>query len=361
MTWRYGGSSVLETAVRGKSQLGTVVRLPKRLIDRISDISPGARSSCNDEREAQTTEVLGGAMMANRRIDQLQNDDHSITLHRAIQVAHRYTQRVQAFSLSMSLVIAGLGALAKLVFPTLLPMATVIGAGWAGIYAVALAPQVGRHLRTSAVLQEMLDTGLFGIPWNAVLVGEQLSEDEVSQLSRRFRGDEAPLRNYYLVAAVTGPYDVLFCLEQNLAWGSRVRRRFADVLLSFVTVWCAAGVIIGLATGSTVGSVMNVWFVPSLGLLLYCSETARAQILAMRERIRVVGLVRAVMEDSSSPTLADDKAFAVFARQVQDALFLARRQQPRTPQWFFRLFHDDDMADFRFKMQALEQRVGSGH
>jgi hypothetical protein len=67
------------------------------------------------------------------------------------------------------------------------------------------------------------------------------------------------------------------------------------------------------------------------------------------------------MEDSSSSVLSDDKEFAVFARQVQDALFLARRQQSRTPQWFFHLFHDDDMADFSYKKRALEQRVGVGH
>jgi len=300
-------------------------------------------------------------MAANRRIDRLQNDNHSMTLLRAIQVAHRYTQRAQAVSLIMSLVIASLGVLAKMVYSPLLPAATIIGAGWAGVYAVALAPRLGRYLRTSAILQEMLDVALFGIPWNAVLVGPQLSEDDVSRLSRRFRGDEASLRDYYLVAAVNGPYDVLFCLEQNLAWGSRVRRRFADLLLSFVTAWCAAGIIVGVAVGSTVSDLVTVWFVPSLGLLLYCSAGARAQILTTRERIRVVGLVRALMDDSSAPSLADDKAFAVFARQVQDVLFLARRQEPRTPHWFFGLFHDDDIADFRYKMRALEQRIGIGH
>lgn len=172
--------------------------------------------------------------------------------------------------------------------------------------------------------------------------------------------DVTSLRDYYLLAAVAGPYDVLFCLEQNLAWGSRVQRRFADTLLSFITAWCAAGVIVGVAAGSTVSTLVNVWFVPSLGLLLNCSEAERAQILTMRQRVRVVRLVRAVMEDSLSSAVADDKAFVVFARQVQDALFLARRQQPRTPQWFFRLFRDYDMADFRYKMQELEKRVGVG-
>lgn len=151
---------------------------------------------------------------------------------------------------------------------------------------------------------------------------------------------------------------MLFCLEQNLAWGSRVRRRFAAALLGVVAVWCVVGVTVGLTTESTVGSLVGAWFVPSLGLLLSCSDMARAQILTTRDRTRVLGLVRAVTEGPSH-AIADDQAFAVFARQVQDVLFVARRQQPRMPQWFFRLFHDDDLTDFRYKMQVLEQRVGA--
>ncbi|MEU8088879.1 S-4TM family putative pore-forming effector [Micromonospora sp. NPDC049101] len=296
-------------------------------------------------------------MAETRRIDELQNNARSLLLFRAIAVAHSYTQRAQTASLLMSLVVASLGVVAKVAQPALQPAASVVGALWAGVYAVVLAPQIGRHLRTSATLQEMLDTDLFGLPWNAVLVGERLSEDELSRLSRRYRGDDARLRDYYLVATVVAPYDVLFCLEQNLAWGSRVRRRFAAGLLGVVAVWCAGGVAVGLLTESTVASLVSVWFVPSLGLLLACSDMARAQILTTQDRIRVLGLVRARMEESSRAT-ADDQAFAVFARQVQDVLFVARRQQPRMPQWFFRLFHDDDLADFRYKMQVLEQRVG---
>ena len=161
-----------------------------------------------------------------RRINQSQNNDRSLILFRAIAVAHRYTQRAQAVSLLMSLVVASLGVVAKVALPPLQPAVSIIGALWAGVYAVVLAPLIGRHLYVSATLQEMLDTDLFDLPWNAVLVGERLSEDELSRLSRRFRGDETRLRDYYLVATVAAPYDVLFCLEQNLAWGSRVRRRF---------------------------------------------------------------------------------------------------------------------------------------
>jgi hypothetical protein len=246
----------------------------------------------------------------------------------------------------MSVVIASLGIFAK-TSHLAIPAVALAGAAWAALYSTAVVPLSHRHLRTSAVLQEMFDTTLFKVPWNVVLAGEPLSEDELSRLSRQFRGNEARLRDYYLVASVASPYDILFCFEQNFAWGSRVRRRFAQILIAIIVLWCVVGFALGFVTDSTVSTLVSAWFVPSLGLLLLCLDISRAQISITRERTRVLALVRAVIDTPGSPHLADNAAFDVFARQVQDVLFLARRQQSRTPGWFFRLFHDNDMTDFR--------------
>jgi hypothetical protein len=192
------------------------------------------------------------------------------------------------------------------------------------------------------------------------MVGDRISEDEVSQLSRRYRGDEARLRGYYLVADVPAPYDVLFCLEQNLAWGSRVRRRFANVLAAIVVAWCGAGVAVAFATGATVSRLLSDWYVPALGLLLLCLDTVRAQAAVTQERTRVLRLVRAVADDPASPVMASPESFTAFARQVQDVLLQTRRQQPRVPKWFFQWFHDSDAADFRHKMLALQAKLAVG-
>jgi hypothetical protein len=294
-------------------------------------------------------------MSVNRGIDRLQNDNRSRDLFRAIAMAHRYTQRVQALSLIMSLVLAVQGIVARLVYLPALPAVTIAGAVWAGFYAIVLSPLVVRYLRASATLQEMLDVALFGLPWNGVLVGERPSADEISRLARRFRGKERRLRDYYVVADIDSPYDVLFCLEQNLAWGSRVRRRYAQSLLAVVVVWCVAVVGINFTTGNSVTNVVSAWLVPSLGLLLACSDIARTQISSTRDREHVLPQVRAALDDRSAPPAAGDQTFA---RQVQDVLFLVRCQQPRTPQWFFELFHDDDEADFAYKKKVLEERHG---
>ena len=298
-------------------------------------------------------------MVSHGRIDRMQNDDHSMILLRAIHIAHRRTQRAQAISLLISMVIACLGVLAKAAHPPLLPVTTIAGATWAATYALVLAPWISRTLRVSAVLQEMLDTYLFGTRWNTVLVGSPLPEDEVNRLSRRFHGDQSSLRDYYLVARVAAPYDVLFCLEQNLSWGSRVRRRYAGLLLAVIVSWCIAGLGVGVVIDATVAVIVTAWFVPSLGLLLSFSDAARAQLTNTAERTRAAQLVRTIEHEHPTLPLAEAQTVTDFIRQVQDVLFLARRQQPRTPQWFFRLSHADDMADFQYRKHALEDRAGS--
>jgi len=288
-------------------------------------------------------------MAGTRRIAQLQDSSRSINLLRAISVAHGRTQIAQTTSVVLSFLVAGLSVLTRLA-----PAAALAGTIWVVAYALVVTPWRNRYLRVSATLQEMLDVELFSLAWNRVMVGDRESEDEVSRLSRRYRRDVAQLRGYYLVADVPSPYDVLFCIEQNLAWGSRVRRRFASALGAVAVLWSGTGVAVAFVTGETVSRLISEWFVPALGLLLLCLDTFRAQVSVAQERTRVLGLVRAVIADPTSPVLLSSGSFAAFARQVQDVLFQTRLRQPRVPRWFFQRFHDSDETDFRHKMEELE-------
>ncbi|MFY1652152.1 S-4TM family putative pore-forming effector [Solwaraspora sp. WMMB762] len=284
-----------------------------------------------------------------------QDSAAALRLLKAVAVAHFYNQRAQALSFGVSITLAVAGLLTGLDSRYSAAVA-LAGALWAAVYAGVVRPWAERHLRIAATIQEMFDTDLLSLPWNQVAVGNRISQEEVSRISRRFRGSEDRLRSYYLVARARAPYVVLFCLEQNLAWGSRIRLRFAQMMLSALALWSAAGILFTLATGATVSGLVVGWFVPSLGLLLLCLEMYRTQMASTRERLRVLGLVRQVIDEPSSPAIDTPAAVKFFARQVQDALYHMRRLQPRLPEWYFRRYHDQDKFDFQVKMQELEAR-----
>ncbi|WP_461775338.1 S-4TM family putative pore-forming effector [Streptomyces sp. UC4497] len=279
----------------------------------------------------------------------------AIRVLKAVSVAHLRSQRAQTLSIGLSVALAVAG---PLVGPASRYGAAITLAGtlWAALYKAVMAPWSERHLRTAATLQEMFDTDVLGLPWNSVAAGSRIGDDEVSRLSRRFRGDEGRLRSYYLVADTAEPYDLLFCLEQNLAWGSRVRLRFAQLMLGVLVLWSTAGVLFTVAVGNTVGQLVTGWFVPSLGLLLLCLEMYRTQMSSIQERLRVLGLVRAVIDEPTSSVLSTPGLLIGFARQVQDTLYQLRRLQPRLPVWYFRRYHDQDKSDFRIRMEELQKR-----
>ncbi|MGA4683321.1 S-4TM family putative pore-forming effector [Micromonospora sp. AB353] len=287
-------------------------------------------------------------------IDQ-QNSDAAVRLLKAIAVAHLYNQRAQAVSLGVSIALA-VGGLLAVPGTRHGASAALAGAAWAAVYQGVMAPWAERRLRVAATLQEMFDADLLGLPWNRVVVGERIGDEEVSRLSRQYHGDGDRLKSYYLVAKAAPPYEVLFCLEQNLAWGSRIRLRFAQMMLGILLLWSAVGVVFSFMTDATVSRLLTGWFVPSLGLLLLCLEMYRTQMASTRGRMRVLGLVRQVIDEPSSPLIASDAALTVFARQVQDTLYYMRCLQPRLPNWYFRRYHDQDKADFEIKMRELERR-----
>ncbi|NED53823.1 hypothetical protein G3I24_23355 [Micromonospora aurantiaca] len=281
-------------------------------------------------------------------------------LLRAVHVAHRNNQRAQGLSVVVSVALA-VGGLMSWSQPAATSTIALLGATWAMLYQLLMAPWAEHYLRTAATLQEMFDVDVLGLPWNRVAVGDRISDEEVSRLARRFHGDPDRLRGYYLIADTASPYGVLFCLEQNLAWGSRIRRRFAHLVATFAFLWSAAGVVLAISTGATANRLLGGWFVPSLGLLLVCLDMYRIQIGSSRERTRILGLVRATLDDPESPLILDTALFAAFARQVQDNLFHMRRVQPRMPYWYFRRHHDADRIDFEVKRRTLEARFPSVH
>ncbi|MEV7731588.1 MULTISPECIES: S-4TM family putative pore-forming effector [Streptomyces] len=294
-------------------------------------------------------------MASAQHIADRQESAAAMRILKAIAAAHLRNQRAQTLSLgvSLALAVAGLLAGSGSRYGTAI---TLGGTLWAALYMGVMAPWAERYLRIAATLQEMFDSDVLGLPWNSVAVGNRIADDEVSRLSRRFRGGDGRLRGYYLVVNAASPYDVLFCLEQNLAWGSRIRLRFAQLMLGVLVLWSTAGVLLTLTTGGTMSRLVTGWFVPSLGLLLLCLEMYRTQMSSIQERLRVLGLVRAVIDDPTSPVITTPDALTRFARQVQDTLYQMRRLQPRLPTWYFRRYHDQDKDDFQIRLQELESR-----
>ncbi|MGW7408893.1 S-4TM family putative pore-forming effector [Streptomyces sp. NPDC054833] len=280
-----------------------------------------------------------------------QNTDEAMRRLRAMSVSHAQAVRLANVRMGISVLLAAAG-LVSTVRPSWAVPVTVLGGVWAVAYSVGLTSWEDGAARRAALLQELFDVRLYGLPWNDVLVGDPPGAQQVSGLSRRFRGDEHELRDYYEVPDLPRPYDVLACQQQNLGWGARVRRRYARVLLAFVLTWLAAGLAVGVAAGLSVLDLALQWYVPSLAAVMMGLDTCRTQWSVAAERERVLALLdRAVAERGESDRLLG------LARQVQDVIFQSRQHNTRVPNWYFRRFRSADRADFQAAMAELQNVV----
>ncbi|MBA6440968.1 hypothetical protein H3T12_42440 [Streptomyces sp. GMR22] len=148
-------------------------------------------------------------MTSTHPISDRQESAAAMRVLKAIAVAHLRNQRAQTLSLSVSvaLAVAGLLAGSGSRYGTAI---TLGGTLWAALYMGVMAPWAERYLRIAATLQEMFDADVLGLPWNNVAVGNRIGNDEVSRLSRRFRGG-GPARARTRSASATSQPSRAYC------------------------------------------------------------------------------------------------------------------------------------------------------
>lgn len=294
-------------------------------------------------------------------ISQRQNESDMLNLLKASTAAHVRQQRLETGRVTVSLALAAASVVAAFASVTA-DVITVVGGAWALAYTVLVSPLAKGQARRSAVIQEMFDTHLFGLPWNTTLAGDRLRPDEISQLVRGFnprRGRGDRLRDWYVdTSGVPQPYDIFVCQQQNLAWDARLRRRWGWVLLTAVVVWVVLGLIIGYAASLTIPELFLRWYVPSLAALIYGIESYKNQYDIATERERVMGLVQAQVDNAKGPSSTDEHARLVAkAREIQDVVFVTRKQVARVPDWFYARFRERDENDFRANAQYLRDKI----
>lgn len=318
------------------------------------------KSHPSQPREHGPAEMPPAAGASPPPISQRQNEPHMRELLKAASAANVREQRLEALRVTLSLALAAGSVFAAFASVTA-PVITVVGASWALAYAVLVSPLAKRQARRSAVIQEMFDTVLFGLPWNDTLVGTRLRLDEISRLVREFdprRGRVRRLHDWYVdTSNVPRPYDIFVCQQQNLAWDARLRRRWAWILLTTVVLWMILGLIVGYAIALTIPETLLRWYVPSLAALIYGIDGYKNQRGIAAERERVTNIVQTEIDNAQpAPTPDEHARMAVRTREVQNVIFTTRMQVTRVPDWFYARFRTHDEKDFHSNAEHLREK-----
>jgi hypothetical protein len=185
----------------------------------------------------------------------------------------------------------------------------------------------------AAKVQELYDTELFGLEWNAALVGRRPVPEDIADAAGHVK-DRAPYLDWYSVevTGLTIPKDVLLCQRQSAIWARHDQRAYAWFLLTVGVGWLLAGLGLALARNMTLGEYLVKLFLPSSPAYLDAIELARAHWRHGNARQRLEDDIEDLwqrQQDGGAVTQED-------CRRVQDSAFVLRRSGPPVATWFYK-------------------------
>lgn len=309
--------------------------------------------------------------MSSRRptpVEIRQNEPDMLRLQRAASRAHVSAQRWSRTRWSVAVAFAVAALVTKTVV-SFNDLVVVLGLTWLVLQVVYVTPTLNSVTTRSALLQERFDTQLLELPWNDVLVGPPLREDEVQEWARKFGSlrkklrnrRESNIRDWYDVEGrgVPWPYDVLLCQRQNLAWDAKLRRGWAITLGGLVLAWGFVGVGASAGTGTSTLDALLRFFAPSVPAIQLAVSGAFAHRRIASDRERAATLVERELNTVGEQVgLTDEHRQAAFVRQVQDVLWRTRTESVRVPQWFYLLSRSGYTDDFRVLSDEARRNLG---
>lgn len=308
------------------------------------------------------------AVAAPKPIEVRQNDAGVLRLQRAASRAHVSAQRWSRVRFYAAVSLAGAGLVTQTV--NALPawasdVVVLVALLWTVLHLVWVTHELNTATRKAALVQERFDTTLFGAPWNGLLVGEPLRDDEVQELVRGFGQLRQRLRakreemvaDWYDVRTdgVPWPYGALLCQRQNLAWDARLRRKWAGVLAGSIFGWVVVCIGVASATDMSMLDTLLRLIAPSVPAIQIAWAAALEHRSVADQRERATRIVEDELRAASDGPRATT---AAIVRQVQDVIWLTRTKAARVPQPFYNRSRSQYAEDFRSLSDDFRKSLG---
>ncbi|GAA5121292.1 S-4TM family putative pore-forming effector [Haloechinothrix salitolerans] len=299
-----------------------------------------------------------------RPIHERQLGEDMLRLQRAAAASHQRGQLIEAVRTSMAVLLALAGVAATLTgFGR--PVLAIVGLAWFLVAVFLLRNWAASTARQGALLQEMFDTALFHLPWHPTIAGDPVPAPDIHRLVRKLQPgsakDQRIVNGWYdPTGGVHHPYDVLIAQEQNLAWDTRLRRRYSGAVVSAAVVWSVLGLTIGMTVANaSIAEVLLGFFVPSLAAYQMAHDVWIGQQRVATEREQLIKTVTTELRRARPGPITDTEyqRLQSVARDIQGGILRTRLDPTRVPEWFYRKFRTADERDFADTAEGHRQRL----
>jgi len=247
---------------------------------------------------------------------------------------------IQAVEMISALLPPLLLLFALLIGERLYVYAALLGCILAVLDVALWSPLQKKKRQAAAIIQELFDCEVFGMPWNSVEAGQRPTPELVAKYAEKYNKKVhkgSPIDKWYSpdIGALPLPLARVACQRSNIVWDLELRRRYVfriAFLLSFLTVGV---VVLALVRGLTVEGFLLSIVLP----LVPAYVVGLQQIFDQREAmVRLDRLLdhatrlwdNALEREVSEATLDQE------SRRLQDQIFSHRAQTPTIFDWIYK-------------------------
>jgi len=274
----------------------------------------------------------------------IQNTKHGIDLQAAKSHLYSLAEKLQYLQMILPFMNAILWPPLLFFFPDFKVWATFCGFIIVFLDTLVFETLQKKWKLLAAKVQENFDCEVLHIAWNSFKVGVKPTEETVTEHADKYRlkgGDESVLKDWYTFDFDNLPISLarIICQRSNFWWDSKLRRSYSTLLLTTVIVLSIFSFAIGIASKITVDTFVLAIIAPLAPFYLWSIREMRRQQNTAEEGERLL------QESENQWKLEiDGKQYKQDpesrARELQDEIFLRRKNAPVNPSWLYRRKRD---------------------
>jgi hypothetical protein len=303
------------------------------------------------------------SMVARCAISAEQNAEQQVNLLAAASHIYGNAKRLMAFQLTITVPAALVSSILMAWKPDLRIWLTCYSISVALLDTLFLSRLLNQLKRKGALIQQMFDCALFGLPWRPLRCGRKVESEYILDAARCQLAKmpvQSQLLNWYptVVDQIPLAWARLICQRASFWWDLNQRARVRAWLIFFLVVLSLAIFGIALIRGDTVQQMILTVYVPLAPAVISLLREIFAQSDAIKADQRGLDAVEALWGQSLLRP-PDDSETSQQSLLIQDALFDGRCRSPLIFDWAYSILRQKKEDQMMHRAAELVQEAKS--
>ena len=284
-------------------------------------------------------------------IQSAQNAERNLRRQMAKNYWYTAAKRWNLAGAALAIALALASPLVLLYWPSWGSTLGAVAGAWIFASRLILEPWKLKLQAKGAAAQESFDCDVLGLTWNPALASEP-SPEEIRKASKTV-ADSTKVdkhRNWYPSGVtMTWPESVITCQRSNAVWARMQHYSYGLFLIFAACLWAIIGIGVAVVHGASLAEYLTTIALPSLPAMLDATELSRKHFAASDKRKKLEDECNRLVNE---PT----KVTHMHLREVQDELFLLRRDAPLVAGWFYRTVKKSYEENMKFAAEEQAKR-----